>query len=142
MEAALAVLNEMEKGGVFVLLTPPPGNLVSLTPIYEFLEVKGATVHREHFLFAGTLLQIIPAFDPLTEEAVRDASRRVVGSTPTHVMTAEHLIAIALKTGRAKDHGRIVLLLEEADIDHARLQEILSRHGLLDAWTRFLGSTL
>jgi len=163
MEAALAVLNEMEASGlvqryaiggalaaffyseavvtedldVFVLLAPPPGNLVSMTPVYEFLKARAAIEHREHLVLAGILLQIIPAFDPLTEEAVRDACHRVVGNTPTRVMTAEHLVAIALKTGRAKDHGRIALLLEEAGVDRAKLQGILSRHGLLGAWNRF-----
>ena len=57
------------------------------------------------------------------------------------VMTAEHLIAIALKTGRAKDHARIALLLEEAEIDHSRLQDILRRHGLVDAWSRLRGNS-
>ena len=166
MEAALSVLNEMEAAGlvqgaaiggalaaffyseavvtegldVFVLMASRRG-LVDLTPVYEFLKARGATEHREHLLLAGILLQIIPAFDPLTEEAVRDACRRVIGNTPTRVMTAEHLVAIALKTGRAKDRSRIALLLEEADIDRPRLKDILGRHGLLDAWNRFMGST-
>ena len=167
MEGALSVLNEMEAAGlvsgaaigdalaaffyseavvtedldIFVLLAPPREDLVDLSPIYEFLKARGATEHREHLLLAGILVQIIPAFDPLTEEAVRDACRRVVGNTPTRVMTAEHLIAIALKTWRTKDHSRIALLLEEADIDRLKLQEILSRHGLIGAWSRYLGST-
>ena len=166
MEAALSVLNEMEAAGlvrgaaiggalaaffyseavvtedldVFVLMASRRG-LVDLAPVYEFLKARGATEHREHLLLAGILLQIIPAFDPLTEEAVRDACRRVIGNTPTRVMTAEHLVAIALKTGRAKDRRRIALLLEEADIDRPRLKDILGRHGLLDAWNRFMGST-
>jgi hypothetical protein len=52
-------------------------------------------------------------------------------------MRAEHLIAIALKTGRAKDHARIALLIEEADIDTALLANIMARHELLDRWNRF-----
>ena len=165
MDAALAILNEMEESGVvqrsaiggalaaffysevvvtedldlFVLLDPHTGSLVSLGPVYEFLKARGAREHREHLQLAGILLQIIPAFDPLIEEAVREACRRVVGNTPTRVMSAEHLIAIALKTGRAKDLSRIALLLEEADVDRARLQGILNRHGLLGAWSRFQG---
>jgi hypothetical protein len=108
-----------------------------LTPIYDFLKGRGATERREHLVLAGTLVQLIPAYDPLTVEAVQQAVERKVGKTPAQVMRVEHLIAIALKTGRAKDHARIALLLEEADIDPASLTDILSRHDLLDRWNRF-----
>lgn len=55
----------------------------------------------------------------------------------TRVMTAEHLVAIALKTGRAKDKLRITQFLESGAVDIARLREILSRHGLLARWQAF-----
>ena len=52
-------------------------------------------------------------------------------------MTAEHLMAIALQTGRGKDHARLVMFVEAgiADMDHFR--DILGRHSLLDTWTKF-----
>jgi hypothetical protein len=164
MEATLAILNELEPAGLvtryaiggalaaffyaeavltedldaFILITPPlPGQLVTLTPIYEFLKQRGATEEREHLWLAGTLVQLIPAFDSLTDEAVRDAADRVVGRTPTRVMRVEHLIAIALKTGRGKDHARISLLLEEGTVDATLLDSILQRHQLLPQWTAF-----
>jgi len=52
-------------------------------------------------------------------------------------MQVEHLIAIALKTGRAKDYSRISLLLEQAEVDEARLLEILARHQLQDRWEKY-----
>jgi hypothetical protein len=163
MESTLKVLNEMEAAGLvkrhaiggamaayfyseavvtedldaFVLLSQPAAGLLTLTPVYEFLKARGATERREHLLLAGTLLQIIPAYDSLTEEAVQQAIERKVGQTPTRVMRPEHLIAIALKTGRAKDHARVALLLEEADVDSALLTSILERHQLLDRWNQF-----
>ena len=163
MELALKILNEMQAadlvkqhaiGGAmaayfyseavvtedldaFVLLAQPATGLLTLTPVYEFLKARGATERREHLLLAGTLLQVIPAYDALTEEAVHQAAERRVGQTPTRVMRPEHLIAIALKTGRAKDHARVALLLEEADVDSVRLTEILERHQLIDRWNRF-----
>ena len=121
----------------FVLIAPPPGALLTLTPVYEYLKSRGAIEQREHLILAGTLVQIIPACDALTEEAVRQSVERGIGRTPTQVMRAEHLIAIALKTGRAKDHARIAILLEEAEIDTALLTDILGRHSLLDRWNRF-----
>lgn len=121
----------------FVLLAQPASGLLTLTPVYEFLKARGATERREHLLLGGTLLQVIPAYDLLTEEAVQQGVERKVGQTPTRVMRAEHLIAIALKTGRAKDHARVALLLEEADVDSALLSGILERHQLLDRWNQF-----
>jgi len=52
-------------------------------------------------------------------------------------MTAEHLMAIVLQTGRAKDHARLVLFVEAGIADMNRLRDILTRHSLLDAWTKF-----
>jgi len=162
MQKTLAILNELESAGLveryaiggamagffyaeavvtedldaFVLLKPSVG-LISLTPVYDFLKQHGATEEREHLWLAGTLVQVIPTFDALTEEAVREAVDKKVGQTQTRVMRAEHLIAIALKTGRAKDFMRIALLLDEAGVDEARLQEILTRHRLQDLWDKY-----
>jgi hypothetical protein len=121
----------------FVVVAPPAGALLTLTPVYDYLKSRGAMEQREHLILAGTLVQIIPAYDALTEEAVRQAVENRIGQTPTRVMRAEHLTAIALKTGRAKDHARIALLLEEADIDSALLTDILTRHALMDRWDSF-----
>ena len=52
-------------------------------------------------------------------------------------MTAEHLMAIALQTGRAKDHARLVMFVEAGIADMDRLRDILARHSLLDAWAKF-----
>ena len=162
MQKTLAILNELESAGLveryaiggamaaffyaeavvtedldaFVLIKTS-GGLITLTPIYDFLKQRGATEEREHLWLAGTLVQLIPAYDALTEEAVREAIEKTVGQTKTRVMRVEHLIAIALKTGRAKDYTRIALLLEEAEVDDARLRNILDRHQLQDRWEKY-----
>ena len=121
----------------FVLLASPPmSGLITLTPIYDFLKTRGATERREHLLVEGVLVQIIPAYDALTEEAVLEAVEKLVGQTMTRVMRVEHLIAIALRTGRAKDRARISLLLEEADVLADCLSEILQRHQLMEHWEK------
>ncbi|MDD5139621.1 MAG: hypothetical protein PHY43_05085 [Verrucomicrobiales bacterium] len=162
MQKTLAILNELETAGLVeryaiggamagffyaeavitedldaFVLVKNSGGLITLTPIYDFLKQRGATEEREHLWLAGTLVQLIPAHDALTEEAVREATEKTVGQTKTRVMRAEHLIAIALKTGRAKDYMRIALLLEEAEVDDARLRDILCRHQLQDRWEKY-----
>lgn len=162
MEATLRILNDLEAAGLieryaiggamaaffyseavltedldaFVVLSQPAGSLVTLTPIYDFLKQRGASEEREHLWLAGTLLQIIPAYDHLSDEAVREAVEKQIGQTTTRVMRVEHLLALALKTGRKKDHARIALLLKEAAVDSDRLADILQRHGLSDQWKR------
>lgn len=162
MQKTIAILNELESAGLveryaiggamagffyaeavvtedldaFVLLKSS-GGLVSLSPIYDFLKQRGAIEEREHLWLAGTLVQVIPAYDALTEEAVREAIEKTVGQTKTKVMRVEHLIAIALRTGRAKDFARITLFLEQAEVDQPRLLDILTRHQLQGQWEKY-----
>jgi hypothetical protein len=60
-----------------------------------------------------------------------------VDDVTTRVMTAEHLVAIALQLGRAKDFARILQFVEMGCLNDTRLREILTRHGLTDAWRQF-----
>jgi hypothetical protein len=53
------------------------------------------------------------------------------------VFTAEHLAAIALQTGRAKDKARLLQFIEAGALDAARFQTIVARHGLVERWRQF-----
>ena len=53
---------------------------------------------------------------------------------PARVAQAEHLIAICLQTGRAKDRARVAMVREQAHLDHELLADILKRHQLEEAW--------
>ena len=66
----------------------------------------------------------------LTEETVREAERIDYEGVPAKVFRAEHIVAIAASVGRAKDKVRIDQLLQEADLDQSRLENILQRHRL------------
>jgi len=70
-------------------------------------------------------------------EALAKAVEKDVEGTPARVFTAEHLAAIALETGRAKDKARVLQFIEADAIDLDRLQEILTRHGLAGVWEQF-----
>ena len=62
-----------------------------------------------------------------------------MGTAPTRIFTAEHAVAVALKTNRAKDRMKILHLLETAPVplNREELELILTRHGLLDRWRAF-----
>src|SRR5438552_11058423 len=53
---------------------------------------------------------------------------------PARVVRAEHLIAICLQTGRAKDRARVAMLREQVHLDLNFLADMLKRHQLEDKW--------
>lgn len=121
---------------IFVLFERAP-LLVTLTPIYEACASLGYQAEGEAIRIEGWPVQFLAATSPLLEEAVNQAVARQSDGLTTRVMTAEHLMAVALQTGRAKDHARLVMFVEAgiADMDH--LREILGRHSLLESWAMF-----
>ncbi len=123
---------------VFVTFKPQPGSLVvSPQPIFDYLKTKGATMEGEYIVIAGWPVQFLPADAPLLEEALAYAVESDVEGTPAGVFTAEHLAAIALQTGRAKDKARLLQFIETGAIDSERFQAIIARHQLIDAWKKF-----
>ena len=110
---------------------------ISLKPIYEYLIARGGVPEKDYIVIADTPVQFLPAPDPLSEEALREAVEKDVDGVPVRVFTAEHLAAIALKIGRAKDKMRLSLFLEYGAINLQRFEEILARHNLTSHWELF-----
>ena len=123
---------------IFVAFRSDPGNLlISPRPICDYLKARGGTVEGEYIVVGGWPVQFLPPTGPLAEEALAKAVEVDVEGTPARVFTAEHLAALALQTGRAKDKARLLQFVEAGALDVARFQSILERHGLVDAWQRF-----
>lgn len=123
---------------VFVALeTSGGGSLVSLTPLYDYLTARGYKAEKEYVIVEGWPVQFLPPDSLLTQEALDQAIDTAVEGVRTRVMTAEHLVALALRTGRAKDFARILHFIEAGILDVERLTEILDRHQLLEKWKKF-----
>jgi hypothetical protein len=123
---------------VFVEFHTEPGSqMISPEPIFRYLRDRGCTMEGEHVVIAGWPIQFLPAGSTLVQEALAKAVEKDVEGTPARVFTAEHIAAIALETGRAKDKARVLQFIEADAIDLDRLQEILTRHGLGGAWEQF-----
>lgn len=163
MEKTFQTLNELERAGlvtryaiggafalnfytepvvtfdvdVFVFVPDAQSPLLSLAPIYEYLRARNCPEQHEHVLIAGTPVQFIVAFNPLVEEAVREAEEKTFRAVRVRVMQLEHLAALLLKTGRAKDKLRLVQLMELTSLDTPRFRDILERHSLSGAWAKF-----
>jgi len=163
MEETLAIINQLEQAGIigryaiggavaatrymepiqtydldiFVILPVSPSGLLSLTPIYTELIRLGCTPQGETIVVAGWPVQFLPVYNALTDEALAQAVEVEFGSTPTRVLSAEHLAAIMLETGRPKDHARLIQFIEFSVLDRDRLADIVIRHGLTAKWEIF-----
>ena len=160
MERTLKILNELEQSGVLsryaiggamgatfyvepiltfdldiiVLLPETQGGLLTLTPLYGALRARGYAEEGECVVIEGVPVQFLPAYNPLLEEALREARDMPYQDSATRVLRVEHLLAICVQTGRAKDRERIRLIREQATVDHEYLAGILRRHRLEGRW--------
>ena len=85
----------------------------------------------------GWDVQFLPTFDDLTDEAVKNAVYFEVDSESVRVMPAEYLIAIALNTGRTKDFARVKMFMEEANLNHDLVKQLVERFDLEAQWQRY-----
>jgi len=112
-------------------------SLLTVAPIYDYLTSRGYKTEKEHVVIEGWPVQFLPPGDALDEEALQQAVETEVEGVRTWVITAEHLVAMALKTARAKDFTRILQFVESGVLDADKLDQILTRHGLLEKWEQF-----
>jgi hypothetical protein len=105
--------------------------------VFEYLTGRGARVEGEYLIIADWPVQFLPPTGPLVEEALKEAVEVEVEEINTRVFTAEHLAAIALQTGRAKDKARLLQFIESGALSSERFQSILERHALDVSWRKF-----
>ena len=123
---------------IFVIIESDPGSLIANPKrIYDYLTARGHALEREYIVIGGWPVQFLPPVTPLVEEALKEAVVRDVDGTPARVFTAEHLAAIVLQAGRAKDKARLLQFVEAGVLDATRFQTILARHGLVAVWQKF-----
>jgi hypothetical protein len=123
---------------IFIELHAARGSLlVSLDPIFSYLRDRGFKMEGEHIVISGWPVQFVPATSPLTAEALHQTIEVDVEGSVVSVFTAEHLAAIALQTGRAKDKARLLQFIEARAVDSSYFEAIVAKHGLTQQWQRF-----
>src|SRR5262245_33853209 len=117
--------------------------LLLLSPIEKALAQMGYAERTSvGYMVEGWPVQFLPVASPLDDEALDNAVEIDVDVSATppvkaRCLTAEHIVAIALKVGRLKDLARIEAFLSAGQVDLAALKDVLARHHLLDAWKTF-----
>lgn len=165
MEKTLRILNRMETDGVitryaiggaiaatfyvepvstfdldiFFALAGPAPEFLSLSPLYDYLRALGYQPAGEAIEIEGWPVQFLSAFNLLLEEALAQSVDIRFKDVPTRVVRAEHLVAVMLQTGRAKDFARVLQFLEEGAVETSLLTDVLSRHELTSRWEEFKG---
>jgi hypothetical protein len=123
---------------IFAVLPAVSGrSLLSLAPIYDYLKARGGKVQDEYIVIGEWPVQFLSPANDLEQEAVNEATATKVKGVGTWVMSAEHLVAIALRTGRAKDHSRILQFIDQKAVNRKKLRTILERHDLTSKWNQF-----
>jgi hypothetical protein len=122
---------------VFVVLDRSPGGILTVTPIYDVLRSRGYEPQADYIVIESVPVQFLPAYNRLVEEALEQAVDTSLGATKTRVFRPEHLIAIALQTGRAKDKERVLKLNSQAPLDEVYLTKILKSHNLERKWIQW-----
>jgi hypothetical protein len=116
---------------------PQSGVLINLGPLYKALAEKGYYPNAEEQIVIEDIpVQFLVPSPGLVEEALNQAVQLEAFGVLTRVFSYEHLLAIMAETGRKKDIGRISQCLESKKPDEERLKDILSRHHLLEKWSK------
>lgn len=112
--------------------------LLSLDPVYSYLERLGYRAVKEGVLVEDWLVQFIPASESTQVDALDNARTAKYGETETKIFSPEHLAAELLRSGRLKDYARVDALIKSGKLDMNALSGIVKKHGLEDKWNRFL----
>jgi hypothetical protein len=105
---------------------------LSLTPISDALKKLGGIVEEEYVRLGEWPVQILPAYKPLVEEAIKNAASVKYGDIATRIFTPEFLCAIALDTGRLKDYYRVASFIEQRQVNMNKLRGMVKQYGLED----------
>lgn len=108
-----------------------------LRGIYEFCAARDLPAEGEAIRVGAWPTQFVPAFSPLTREAMEQAETADFEGEPFRVVRADYLAVIALSVGRAKDFARLLALLESGSVSREAIGRLAARHGLTEAWRRF-----
>jgi hypothetical protein len=123
---------------IFFFLTEKSDSpILSLNAIYDFAKARGFSFDHEFINIHGWLVQFVEAsHSALWTEAIENADTIKIEDFNAFVIDKEHLVAMWLFAGRAKDYQKIAMFCEAAFLDEAKMFDILERHDLTAKWNK------
>ena len=140
---AVAAVAYIETGStedidVFVIFAGEQAKtLAPLILVWANLQLHGAIPQGERLVIGDWPVQFLPPGTPLYDEAIAGSQFLDFGGVEGRIMTAVHLAAIALATGRSKDYARVDEFIRRGKIDMDELMTLIARHGLDERWKTF-----
>jgi hypothetical protein len=137
--AAIYYLEPYQTDDIDVFVLPvvvSEGGLVSLEPIYTYLENLGYHSVEEGIgvLIEDWPVQFLPASKSVQEEAVVQAEDVAFGQSRTRIFSSAHLAAELLRSGRDKDLSRVIKLCRSEEVNMNVFRDIIRRHALGEKW--------
>jgi hypothetical protein len=121
----------------FFLAEKNDSPILSLTAIYDFAKERGFRFDHEFINIHGWLVQFVEAsHDALWTEAIKQADTIKIGEFDVLLIGREHLVAMWLLAGRAKDFDKIGRFWEAGILTEEKLLDVLERHDLLSKWNK------
>ncbi len=123
---------------IFFFLREKNASLIlNLTAIYDYAKRRGFSFDHEFVNIHGWLVQFVEAsHSRLWTEAIENAETIKIDDLAISVIGKEHLVAMWLFAGRAKDYQKIAMFREADFLDEAKLFDILERHDLMSKWNK------
>ena len=124
---------------VFVLFVDEC-SLDPLAPIYKRLSELGYVQdpqQKECVNVEGVPVQFLPVYNELLSDAMKDARGFDYEGTPTRVLSAEHLAAICVQTGRMKDKLRVEMFLRSDKFDKKKFFALLDSCKLRERFSQW-----
>lgn len=113
--------------------------IIYFSKVYDYLKIRGYSKWvGQWLLIEGTPVEFIPATEGLFKEAVENALETKFEGIKAKVIVPEYLIALFLKASREKDIIKIKMLLKQAKVNNEKLQEILLKYDLKEAYKRLV----
>ena len=120
----------------FVHFTSDVSDLDPLRPIINYLTPKGYTVNGVEFNIDEWLVQFIPVYNELVDEATQKSLIEELDGVQARIISPEYLVAIMLNTERPKDLVRAKMFLDQEAVNLEELGQLIQRFDLEGAWKR------
>ena len=115
----------------FILTKGGDETILSLAEIYDYAREKGFEFDHEFINIHGWLVQFVESSrNNLWLEAIESASPIRVGNREIRLIDPEHLAAMWLLAGRAKDYQKISMFIESGLIDTTKFLNLLKKEAV------------